>query len=167
MFSHMLSTEDISAGIDLLESLLGSVADTPTPKKPSSQQISEFAGVSLCTLMNANQHMPTYGKIVIEDTITPADLENFNALFIFHRDMSNLQGPIISEVIGTLERPQTINFETSRFSVHPDFGVYGSPTATRPTLDPLLLDGIQGLFPYPCSSLFEMDSPAFAAFFCD
>ena len=109
--------------------------------------------------------MPTYGKIVIEDTITPADLENFNALFIFHRDMSNLEGPIISEVIGTPERPQTINFETSPFSVHPDFGVYGSPTASRPTLDPLLSDGIQGLFPYPESSMFEMDSLDFETFF--
>ncbi|XP_071916088.1 uncharacterized protein [Coffea arabica] len=139
IISHVPSTKDISAGINLLESLLDSLADTLTPQGPSSQKISESAGVHLCTLVNVNQHMPTYGEVVIEDTITPADLEIFNSLFIFQHNMSNSQGPIMGEVIGTVHM---LNFEALPFPAHLDFDVHAPPTASQLTLELLPSVGI-------------------------
>ncbi|CDP01717.1 unnamed protein product [Coffea canephora] len=164
IISHVPNTEDISAGINLLESLLDSLADTLTPQGPSSQKISESTGVHLCTLVNVNQHMPTYGEVVIEDTITPADLEIFNSLFIFQHNMSNSQGPIMGEVIGTVNM---LNFEALPFPAHLDFDVHAPPTASQLTLELLPSVRIQGSFPYPGSLMFEMDSPNFVAFLCD
>lgn len=166
--SHVPNIEDTSGAIDLFESLLDCLDDISTPQGPSGQQTTDPAGVSLCTPLITTQHISTPEELMAEEMIASADVDFCDSLFIGQDDLSNSQGSMTGQVTGTAEAAHILNFEESSLPVHPDFGVHAPPTASQPSVEPVPSDvGIPGLFSSPWSSMFELDSPDYAAFFDD